>query len=249
LEGGLRPPSSTPRVIHNFRIGRQAVLLFLRAVMVFASALVPAFAQVPTDSVRAFVLKELGPVDGASRIDVSVGDADARLRLAPCEHPEPFLRSGARLWGRSFVGLRCPSGTPWSISVPVQVRIYGIGLVAARSLPAGQPIAPTDVRAEQIEWTREPQGVARELPQLQQRVPARTIEAGRPIGLALLREVPAVAQGDPVKLVGRGEGFSITTDGIALAAATVGQPVRVRVDSGKIVTGTAREGRIVEVLF
>jgi flagella basal body P-ring formation protein FlgA len=61
--------------------------------------------------------------------------------------------------------------------------------------------------------------------------------------------MPAVGQGDPVKLVGRGHGFSITTDAVALAAATEGQPVRVRLESGKILTGTAHDGRIVEVSF
>jgi flagella basal body P-ring formation protein FlgA len=213
------------------------------------TALAPALAQVQADSVRRFVQNELGRIEGASRIDISVGEPDSRLSLAPCEHAEPFLRSGARLWGRTFVGLRCLSGAQWTISVPVQVRVYGAGLVAARALPAGQPISEADLRTEEIEWTREPQGVAREFSQLQQRVPARPLAAGQPIGLALLTDVPAVAQGDPVKLVGRGQGFSITTDGVALAAASIGQPVRVRVESGKIVTGTAREGRIVEVAF
>jgi flagella basal body P-ring formation protein FlgA len=210
---------------------------------------VPAAAQVPTESVRRFVQNELGPIEGASRIDISVGDADARLRLAPCERTEPFLRSAARLWGRSFVGLRCASGAQWTISVPVQVRVYGPGLVAARALPPGQPIGADEVRTEEVEWTRDAQGVARELSQLQQRVPARSIEPGQPIGLSLLSDAPAVTQGDAVKLVGRGHGFSITTDAVALAAASPGQPVRVRVESGKILTGTAREGRIVEVAF
>ncbi len=209
----------------------------------------PAWAQVPVESLRQFVKRELGPVEGASRIDISVGEADARLHLAPCERAEPFLRSGTRLWGRVFVGLRCVSGARWSINVPVQVRVYGPGLVAARALPAGQPIGESDVRAEQVEWTRAPHGVARELSELQQRTASRTIESGEPIALDALRDVPAVAQGDPVKLVGRGEGFSITTDAVALAAASVGQPVRVRIESGKIMTGTARVGRIVEVTF
>jgi flagella basal body P-ring formation protein FlgA len=214
-----------------------------------APALVPALAQVPTDSVRRFVQSELGRIEGASRIDISVGEAGSGLRLAPCERAEPFLRSGARLWGRGFVGLRCVSGAQWVISIPVTVRVFGTGLVAARALPAGQPIAEADVRAEQVEWTREPQGVAREPSQLQGRFPVRTLEPGELIGLALLREAPAVAQGDPVKLVGLGQGFSITTDGIALATAPVGQPVRVRTESGKILTGTARPGRVVEVAF
>jgi flagella basal body P-ring formation protein FlgA len=216
---------------------------------IFLAALAPARAQIPTDAVRRFVQNELGQVEGATRIDISVGPADSRLQLAPCERAEPFLRSGTRLWGRTFVGLRCAAGAQWTISVPVQVRVYGPALVAVHRLAGGQPIDEADVRTDEIEWTREPQGVVRELSQLQRRVTSRPIEVGQPIGLAQLTELPAVGQGDPVKLVGRGNGFSITTDAIALAAAADGQPVRVRLESGKILTGTARDGRIVEVVF
>ncbi|HEX4598953.1 MAG TPA: flagellar basal body P-ring formation chaperone FlgA [Burkholderiaceae bacterium] len=223
------------------------LLTFFWAICLTASG--PARAQVPTDAVRRFVQNEMGPIEGASRIDISVGSADPRLQLAPCERTETFLRSGARLWGRTFVGLRCVAGAQWTISVPVQVRVYGPALVAAQRLPSGQPISEADVRTEEVEWTREPQGVVRELSQLERRVASRPIEAGQPIGLALLSDLPAVGQGDPVKLVGRGHGFSITTDAVALAAAAEGQPVRVRLESGKILTGTARDGRVVEVSF
>jgi flagella basal body P-ring formation protein FlgA len=208
-----------------------------------------AWAQVPVESVRRFVQNELGPIEGASRIDISVGQPGSGLHPAPCDRTEPFVRSGARLWGRSFVGVRCVSGAQWTISVPVQVRVYGAALVATRALAPGQPIGETDVRAQEVEWTRDAQGVVRDVSQLRRRVPVRAIEPGEPIGLTLLREVPAVAQGDPVKVIGLGQGFSVTTDAVALAAAPAGQPVRVRVESGKILTGTAREGRIVEVLF
>ena len=213
------------------------------------TTLLPARAQVPTDAIQQFVQNELGSIEGASRIDISVGAADSRLRLAPCEHAVPFLRPGTHLWGRSFVGLRCEAGAQWSISVPVQVRVYGSALVAIHPLPSGQPISEADVRIEEVEWTREPQGVVREFSELQRRVPSRPIEAGQPIGMTHLTEMAAVGQGDPVKLVGRGNGFSITTDAVALAAAAEGQPVRVRLESGKILTGTARDGRIVEVSF
>jgi flagellar basal body P-ring formation protein FlgA len=219
-------------------------------ITIFISSIcAPALAQVPVDLVRRFVQSELGPIDGASRIDISVGSTSSRLRLAPCDKAEPFARSGARLWGAGFVGVRCVSGAQWTISVPVQVRVYGAALVAARALAAGQPIGEAEVRTEQVEWTRDARGVARDVSQLRRRVAVRSIEPGEPIGLTLLREVPAVAQGDPVKVVGLGQGFSVTTDAVALAAAPAGQPVRVRVESGKILTGTAREGRVVEVLF
>jgi flagellar basal body P-ring formation protein FlgA len=77
----------------------------------------------------------------------------------------------------------------------------------------------------------------------------RAIEAGRVIALAALRELPAVSQGDPVRLIGVGQGFSIVTEAVALASAGPGQAVRIRTESGKMLTGTARTGRVVEVVF
>ena len=212
-------------------------------------ALVPALAQVPTDAVRQFVLSQLGRVDGATHVEVEVGQADSRLQLAACAHAEPFLHPGARLWGHGFVGLHCTSGANWSISVPVDVRIYGPGLRAVHKVPAGASVGQSDVKLEQIEWTHETQSPVVGLQQLEGRVTTRTLEPGQLISLSALREPPAVDPGDSVKVVGVGQGFSIMTEAIALASAGAGQPVRVRTESGKILTGTARAGRIVEVVF
>jgi len=203
------------------------------------------------ESVRMYVLREAATAAGGtqSRIDVTVGETDARLQLAPCARTEVFLPSGGRLWGRGFAGVRCLEGAAWSINVPVMVRIYGPALVAARALTTGAAVQPDDVRIAEVEWTREPQGVVTTPAQLEQRILARPISSGQPIPLGALRAPQAVGQGEPVRVVGRGNGFSISADGIALASAVAGQSVRVRTDAGKIVTGTARSGRVVEVQF
>jgi len=44
-----------------------------------------------------------------------------------------------------------------------------------------------------------------------------------------------------------GQGFNISTNGRALGSAADGQSVRVQTDAGRIVQGTARPGRIVEM--
>jgi flagellar basal body P-ring formation protein FlgA len=214
-----------------------------------ASASAPAFAQVPTDTVREFVRSHVQPIDSASRVDIVVGHVDAESRLATCERSEPFLNPGARLWGHSFVGLRCIAGADWSIHVPVDVRVFAGALRAAHPLAAGTPIKRDDVRAEQVEVSREPRALASAWSRIEGKVPTRAIATGQLIGLAQLREPPVVAQGDPVKVLGSGQGFSITTEAIALANAAAGEPVRIRTDSGKILTGTARAGRVVELVF
>jgi flagella basal body P-ring formation protein FlgA len=203
------------------------------------------------ESVRLHVLRDAAAAAGGtqSRIDVVVGEVDARLQLAPCVRSEVFLPGGSRFWGRGFAGVRCVEGATWSINLPVTVRVFGPALVAARPLAAGAAVQANDVRSAEVEWTRESQGVVTSAAQLEQRVLARPVATGQPIPLVALRAPQAVGQGEPVRLIGRGTGFSISADGIALASATAGQAVRVRTESGRILTGTARAGRLVEVQF
>ncbi|MFY8064265.1 MAG: flagellar basal body P-ring formation chaperone FlgA, partial [Usitatibacteraceae bacterium] len=62
-----------------------------------------------------------------------------------------------------------------------------------------------------------------------------------------LRAMPVVQSGDQVRVHATGTGFSITSEGFALNSATAGQQVKVRVESGRVVTGIARPGRIAEI--
>ncbi len=209
----------------------------------------PEAPSTAADAIRRLVEDELARAEPGLRAEISVGEVDPNLRLAPCERTEPFLRTGNRLWGHSFVGYRCLQHPGWTISVPVTVRLYGPALVAAQSLPALQPISADAVRQQEVEVTREAGGVAVRVEQLEDRVCTRPLQIGQPIPLNCLRNVPAIAQGDPVKLVGVGIGFTISTDATALSSAVAGETVRVRTDSGRTISGVARKGRVVEVSF
>src|SRR5450830_1910176 len=44
------------------------------------------------------------------RMEVSVGELDRRLRLAPCQDIQPYIPPGTRLWGKTRIGLRCARG-------------------------------------------------------------------------------------------------------------------------------------------
>jgi flagella basal body P-ring formation protein FlgA len=91
--------------------------------------------------------------------------------------------------------------------------------------------------------------VVKDPAELDDKVCTRAVEAGQTIPLSALRTLPAVSQGEPVKLTGVGSGFSITTEGVAMATAAPGELVRVRTESGRTIAGIARKGRVVEVSF
>jgi flagellar basal body P-ring formation protein FlgA len=181
-----------------------------------------------------------------ARLSLQVGQLDPRLNLAPCAQAEPFVPAGARLWGRTAIGIRCLSGAKWSVTLPITISVFAPALVSARHLAPGTSPGAADVATQDIELTREASQVATDLNQLRGMSLTRALNPGQPILLEHLRVTPTVNQGDPLRVVVSGNGFSMSTEGQAIAAAGEGQTVRVKLEGGKVVVGTLR-GRTVEI--
>ena len=73
--------------------------------------------------------------------------------------------------------------------------------------------------------------------------------AGQPLRSDALIAPWAVQQGQNVKLVTKGAGFSASSEGKSLNNATEGQVVQVRTGSGQSVSGIARAGGVVEISY
>jgi len=216
--------------------------LAFAAVLFAGGALANGFDE---STLKAYLERETASIPG--RVEVSVGDIDPRLRLMTCARTEPFLPPGARLWGRATVGVRCVEGAKWTTYVPVQVRVFGPTLVAARPLPAGKVVEEEDQRVAEVEQTREAPGLIADPVDVRNRVLARAFAPGQPFRASDLRARPAVAAGESVRVVHQGQGFTVSIEGRALTGATDGQAVRVQTDSGRVLTGVARPGRVVEI--
>jgi flagella basal body P-ring formation protein FlgA len=196
-------------------------------------------------AVELFVAREASAA--GNRVEVEVGEFDPRLALAPCARAEPYLLPGTRLWGRTVIGVRCTEGATWRATLPVQVRVFAPALIAARPMPAGTALTADDVRIDEIEISRESGTVLTNPTLLRDQVTVRAIAPGQPIRADMLRARPVVAAGELVRVSYQGDGFLIVADGRALASAAEGQSVRVQIESGRILSGTARSGRLVEI--
>ena len=198
-------------------------------------------------SLRMLIESDTSGLPG--RVEVELGALPEHLRLAPCERPEPFLPTGVRLWGKAMVGMRCAAGANWSVLIPVQVRVYAPVLKAAQPLAVNRPVSAEDVRIEEVDLTREAPGALLDLAEIQGKVIARPVAAGSVLRKDYFKAPAVVAQGDQVRIVNTGQGFTISTWGRALQSGAAGQVVRVQVESGRVINGTAREDRLVEVRF
>lgn len=212
-----------------------------------AHAQAPALAQALQEEVLELVRARVaGP--STPRVEITLGQLDPRLRLAPCERVEPYIPQGTRLWGRARVGLRCTQGpTHWNVYLPVTVDVFGPGLVAARPLPAGHVITQADLRPAEINLGEHRSPAIGETAVAVGRTLAQALPAGESLRQSALKSRQWFAPGDTVKVRALGDGFAITGSGQALAAGLEGQTVRIRTDSGKVVTGQPVDEGVVEI--
>lgn len=178
------------------------------------------------------------PRTGGARVEVEVGQLDARLRLAPCERVEPYLPAGTRLWGRARVGLRCTQGpTRWNVYLPVTVKVFGPALVAAVPLSAGAVIGEGDLRTGEVDLAAAPGAPLADPARAVGRTVAHALNAGQAVRDTDLKARQWFVAGETVKVVALGSGFSVWGEGQALTPGIEGQPARVKTDGGRVLTG------------
>jgi len=182
------------------------------------------------------------------RVEVEVGRLDARLKLAPCDKVQTYLPPGFTAWGKTRVGLRCLQGTTkWNVYLPITVKVFGTALVAAGSLPAGAMLAAHDLQQAEVDLAAERSNAVTQPADAIGRMLARAVGPGESLRAADLRARQWFAAGETVSVVAVGTGFAVHGEGQAMTHGLDGAAVRVRVDNGRILTGTAVGERRVEI--
>ncbi len=74
-------------------------------------------------------------------------------------------------------------------------------------------------------------------------------EAGMPLSRSQLKSQPVVQQGQPVRLVAMGDGFSVSGEGRALTSGAEGDLVQARTASGQLVAGVAQADGVLSVRY
>lgn len=181
------------------------------------------------------------------KVTTSVGQLDPRTQLAPCSAMEPFSLSGGKLWGNATVGVRCLGPNNWTVYVPVKIKVVGQYVVTLRPLAAGHTLTPGDITMREGDLTNLPPSILAD-PELGVGKTLKSgLGSGQPIRSDMLIAPLVIQQGQDVRLISKGPGFSVTNEGKALNNASEGQVARARTGSGQTVSGIARAGGIIEI--
>ncbi len=182
-------------------------------------------------------------------VKIAVGRIDDRTALPACAAPQAFLPNGARLWGKTTVGIRCQEPSTWTIYVSATVQVIADYIVTAAPLAQGQMVGPSDIATIKGDLTRLPSGIITDVSQAVGRTLSASLPVGAPLRNDQLRSVQAVQQGQTVRLVSAGPGFQVSAEGRALNNAAEGQIAQARTASGQVVSGVAKAGGVVEVTY
>lgn len=183
------------------------------------------------------------------KVSVNAGAIDPNLRLTQCPDAQVFLPAGSRAWGKTSVGVRCNAPSVWTIYVQATVNVSAQYLVAATPLAQGRVVTSQDLLFETGDLTQLPAGIFTEVDQAVGRSVNISMNAGTVIRQEMLKIPPVVQQGQTVSITSIGKGFRISAEGQAMTKANEGQLVQVKVASGQVVTGVARQGGLIEVSF
>lgn len=182
------------------------------------------------------------PQSSPLRMEVEVGALDERLRLASCARVEPYLPAGARLWGRSRLGLRCLEGaTRWNVFLPLTIKAYGPAWVLTSNVPMGTALTEADAAQAEVDWAAEPASVVADPALWVGQVASRQLLAGQTLRQSMVRAPHLFKAGAQVRVVAEGPGYAVTATGQAMVAGAAGQTVRIRMANGRIITGVVDE--------
>lgn len=178
---------------------------------------------------------------------VRVGQLDPNTKMSSCSTLQGFTPSGAHVWGKTHIGVRCLAPNQWTLLVPVQISVISSYVVTARPLAAGQVVQSGDLSQLRGDLAELPGNIVTDPAIAYGKTLKNSLAAGQPLRNDLLQAPLLIKQGQSVKIVSRGPGFLVTGEGKALSNASAGQIVQIRVPSGQTISGIVQDDASVEI--
>jgi flagella basal body P-ring formation protein FlgA len=217
---------------------------------VFAQARASSAADAPQDpaAVRQvaedYLRQQLSSLPGEPSIQM---DEVHTERLPACEALSAFITGQVRPRSRMSVGVRCSAPRTWNLYVQASVSLPGQYYVAARPINAGESIQLTDLAPRDGDLINLPAGAITDPQTVVGMTASNRIGMGQTIRAATLRSAGSVQRGQMVRIMARGPGFVVSSEGQVMSNASPGSMVEVKTASGQIVSGILQSQGTVEV--
>lgn len=194
----------------------------------------PAYADDLAGQIDRFIQAQFAN----SPVTVNVEVRTPKAQWPACATPQLALTQSVRLWGAVTLSARCGNERRF---IQTQVAATGRYLVAARAIRAGHALTAADVKVMRGRLDTLPPRALSDARRALGAVSLRNIGRAQPLTAPMLRRPWLVKAGQPVQVRVQGESFTISGNGKAMNNAAADDSVRVRMTSGRIVSGHVGE--------
>jgi flagella basal body P-ring formation protein FlgA len=161
---------------------------------------------------------------------------------------DAFLPPGARLNGKTTVGVRCSGSQPWKIFVPSTLVLYENVLTVSRTIVRGETLGLADLTVVSKEVSAANQAYIHDLQQAVGLIAKRSIPAGKILTAHMVQAPRMVRAGQEVILLATTPQLEVRMKGKALADGSKGDIIRVRnLRSKRVVEGVVTHTGVVRV--
>jgi len=163
-----------------------------------------------------------------------------------CKQPRGQIAKQGVPIGRVSVSLRC-NDPRWVGAIQINVVAKRSHLAAARALQAGSTLEASEFVMVESDWSSLPDDIVTEPEQIIGRTLTRSIAAGTPLTLNLVRQTSVIKTGERVRVQLSGSNFVVAGEGQALQPGAVGDQIRIKMGSGQSLSATVVRQGLVEI--
>lgn len=180
---------------------------------------------------------------------VVMGNLDSRLRLQHCDNPLTAFNNSQKFdLGNQTIGVRCPSTSPWTVYVPVAIKLFKPVVVSTRAIQANEIIDTSDIVLRNIDVSSIRYAHFRDTQKLIGQRLKYPLAKGAVVTANTVRPQKLIKRGELITLLAETKGMQVKVSGTALSDGVLGQRVRVKNSSSKrIVEGMVDAPGIVKV--
>lgn len=184
------------------------------------------------------------------RVSYEVSRIDPRLRLADCNLPLSIDLGSKRLLGRVTAKVQCKGEMPWTIYVPVSIKVFKKVVTARTPAAKGQLLTRESLQLAEHEVSALTQGYFTNLDAVTNKQLKRSVTLNGIIKPNMLIEPKVVKKGDEVMIVAVKGSLAVRSPGVAMGDGRVGQQIMVKNSASKrLVKATVKQKGLVEVII
>ncbi|MBI6550475.1 flagellar basal body P-ring formation chaperone FlgA [Xenorhabdus lircayensis] len=163
-----------------------------------------------------------------------------------CEFPEIQPSIGNRNWGNLSIPVTCGQQRRF---IQVNVNVIGPYLVSKQAINRNAVLTEKDFQVKTGSLDKLPNNIIRNRKAIQNGIAIRNIPAGQFITRNMIRRPWAIKAGQNVVVTVDGHHFQVRYEGKAINNAASFDNIRVRLDSGQVITGEAQENGSVKMML